>query len=149
MKQKKCNCITPCETDDFIKQETGQIKTMAEYTKEELLSLPKLDRSLMTTLFDSVIIVPTEQLTVGTMYLILVNSLVPIFKLPYQTDVLFLDGVGGYGTDTTTVIRKGWIINILPKSGTVHLVSKYKLEVHFYDTTSSVQIYSHHEYTRE
>lgn len=56
----------------------------------------------------------------------------PICRVAGGSDVINLDGIGGYGegrsgTLPRSVPPRGWSIDCLPKSGLLHIFSSYKL----------------------
>lgn len=98
-----------------------------DLTKEELLAI---DNYPPTGDFRCIVIVPTGELHESgfqTMKFILCDGYNVVGAASGYSDVLHLDGIGGYGLDyKNTVLTKtthvvGWKMDCLPKSGCMRL----------------------------
>ena len=108
------------------------MKDLNEYTREEFLAL---DTFGIDQDFAGVVIVPTGEVHDsgwGTMKFILTRGNEIVGAVGGWSDVLHINGIGGYGRDwkrtmeTGMVPVVGWSIDCLAKSGCVRLFSNKK-----------------------
>lgn len=108
--------------------------TVEEMTTEEMKEFPHRDWNDSSIEFDSLVIIPGEEHELHdsgyrTMDFLAVKNDNPICLLSGCSDVIHLDGIGGYGKDwiskgrgiPTVVPPKGWSMDCLPKSGLLRL----------------------------
>ena len=99
-------------------------KTIREYTKKELLEMENFGAD---EIFDSLVIVPTNRKHDSgwkCMKFILVRGEDVVGAASGWSDVVHLNGIGGYGKDFDIYKMQrpiGWCIDCLPKSGCLRL----------------------------
>lgn len=107
--------------------------------KEEFYILPQRDWNEDIEQFDSLVILPTDNLHDSgylCMDFVAVKDHKPIIRLSGCSDALCIDGIGGYGNqkefennlETKRIDFKSWQIDCLP-CGLLRLFSRYKLTV--------------------
>lgn len=110
-----------------------------EMKKEDFKKVPFRDKNTDLSDFYSVVILPTEEMHDSgymCMDFVAVNTKrEPICRLSGCSDVLDIDGIGGYGIDregltTGLAAVKGWAVDCLP-CGLLRIYTKdgYKLKV--------------------
>jgi hypothetical protein len=123
------------------------VKSFNYWSKKELEALPirKWDEEIGE--FDSLIILPTRYMHESgfrCMDFVAVKGEEPFCRLSGCSDVLEIDGIGGYGEwkgNLPSVIPpKGWSIDCLKKSGLLRIFSNGKLKVGL--ALSSFELYS-------
>jgi len=143
------------------------MKKIFDMTKEDFAAIPYLDTwnnwdELVKDNpsghleFTSVVIIPTMydgEIAIhdsewACMDFVLCKDSVPIGKVGGGSDVLHLDGIGGYGEDHSAglfsrmVPVKGWTIDCLPKTGYLNLWTRRVLYLRDKFVGSSAEIYS-------
>lgn len=112
------------------------VRSFEYWTKKELEALPERKWDEEIGEFDSLIILPTKHLHDSgfwCMDFVAVRGREPFCKLSGCSDVIHIDGIGGYGKwDSrsgvpTLVPPKGWSIDCLKKSKLLRLFSDGKL----------------------
>lgn len=110
-------------------------KSYEYWTKKELESLPSRGWNEEIGEFDSLIILPTKYMHDSgyrCMDFIAVRGEKPFCKLSGCSDVIHIDGIGGYGIWDKDVPKfifpKGWSIDCLKKSGLLRIFSDGKLK---------------------
>ena len=107
-----------------------------EMTLDELLAVPNSKRIDEIRLFTGFIIVPTGELHdsgFGCMKFVLTHNNEIVGAVGGWSDVVHLNGIGGYGIDfqKNLIDRKApvidWAIDLLPKSGCLRVFSSHKL----------------------
>lgn len=108
-------------------------KTVMEMTRKEIEATPEVGGWQDDIgKFDTLVILPTKRLHDSgyrCMYFVACIKGVPKYKLAGGSDVLHLDGIGGYGknwlekygTCPSLVEPTAWNIDCLPKSGLLQL----------------------------
>lgn len=107
-------------------------KPITEWTRAEFLALPDRNAWDENVECDSLVIVPLRTMHDShyrNMDFIAVVNGEPKCRLAGGSDVLHLDGIGGYGYDwlhvhgkvPQLVIPSGWSVDCLPKSGLLHI----------------------------
>lgn len=111
-----------------------EIKSINEWTLEELKALPSRSYGEDIGYFDSLIIIPTDGIHDSgyrCMDFVAVKDNVPVCLLSGCSDVIHIDGIGGYSIKNGGLIPKmpkAWSIDCLKESGLLQLwVSGYKL----------------------
>jgi hypothetical protein len=142
------------ETEDELTPEIKE-KTVSEMTRKEIEATPEVeDWKEDIGLFDSLVILPAKRLHDSgyrCMYFIACIRGVPKYKLAGGSDVLHIDGIGGYGKDwlkkygtcPALVEPTAWNIDCLPKSGLLQLFTHGKLSTS--PALSSFEIYTEKE----
>lgn len=144
------------------------MKKILDMTKEDFAAVPYLDtcnnwNELVKDNpsghleFTSVVIIPTmyngeiavHESEWACMDFVLVKDGYPIGKVGGGSDVLHLDGIGGYGDNrmyesmfSRMVPAKGWCIDCLPKTGYLNLWTRRVLYLKDIFVCSSCEIYS-------
>lgn len=141
-------------------------KDIFDYTKKELKTVPHLCDLYKTTdipeemqIFDSLILIPTNRKHDSgykCMEFVAVKNRKPIYRFGGGSDVLHLDGIGGFGyykkefeegLNTKKIDVRGWEIDLLP-CGYFRLFNKnnpgIRREPWSYDT-SDICIYGYNE----
>lgn len=110
------------------------MKPVSEWTRKEFDALPLRPYGNDIGPIDSVIILPTKRTHDSgyrCMDFVAVKDNTPICRLSGCSDVLHIDGIGGYccrNGGNTPKMPKAWSIDCLPKSGLLRLwCSDYKL----------------------
>ena len=114
------------------------MKNITEMTRKDFDAVPSRDWNEDIGEFDSLVIIP-----LGIMHdsgyrcldFVACENNKPIKRLSGCSDVVHLDGIGGYGknwleqfeTVPSTIPIKAWSIDCLPKSGYLRLFCKGKL----------------------
>jgi hypothetical protein len=142
---EKDKSINQILTDE--NQVLPEVRSFEYWTKKELESLPMGEWREDIGEFDSLIILPTENLHESgfwCMDFVAVKGNVPFCRLSGSSDVIHIDGIGGYGElkkNLPTVIPpKGWRIDCLKKSKLLRIFSNGKLKAGM--PLSSFDIYS-------
>ena len=110
-------------------------KRIDEMTREDFLALPQRNPNEPAELFDSLIILPLDDLhDSGYRCMDFVGCLngEPICRLSGCSDVLHIDGIEGFGGFIRNALPpKGWTIDCLPGSGLLRLfpMREYRLRV--------------------
>jgi hypothetical protein len=114
---------------------TSTVKSFEYWSKKELEALPERKWDEEIGEFDSLIILPTRYMHDSgfrCMDFVAVKGKEPFCRLSGCSDVIHIDGIGGYGEwkgNLPTVIPpKGWSIDCLKKSGLLRLFSDGKLK---------------------
>ena len=111
------------------------MKSLTEYTKEEFLSME--NRSPEEP-FTEIIIVPTDKIHDSgylCMKFVLCNNGRIVGVVSGWSDVVHVNGIGGYGRDYEYSLRTGmtkrvaWTIDCLTGSGCIRLLSNCECEV--------------------
>ena len=114
-----------------------------EMTREDFEAVPECAWDKDIGEFDSLIILPAKAGSelhdsgYRAMSFIAVKDAKPLYKLSGCSDVIHLDGIGGFGKDwlekigkvPVTVKPSGWSMDCLPISGLLRLFSSKKLTV--------------------
>lgn len=123
------------------------MKKLNDWTKSEFLELPKRGWNEDIGEFDSLVILPIAELHDSgfrKMYFAAVRGEEPFALLGGCSDVIHLDGIGGYGPrpsfDLKLVAPKGWCIDCLQKSSLLRLFTDKKLNAGL--DLSSFEVYS-------
>ena len=125
------------------------VRACEHWTKKELESLPNRKWDEEIGEFDSLIILPTSNLHDSgywCMDFVAVRDTEPFCKLSGCSDVIHIDGIGGYGKWTpglgvpTLIPPKGWSIDCLKKSKLIRLFTHGKLTAG--RALSSFELYS-------
>lgn len=110
-------------------------KSYHYWTKKELQALPLREWGEDIGEFDSLIILPTEHLHDSgfwCMDFVAVKGAEPFCRLSGRSDVIHIDGIGGYGERTqnvpTIIPPKGWSIDCIKKSKLLRIFSDGKLK---------------------
>ncbi len=113
--------------------ESEKTKDVSEWTKVELEALPLAGWEADIGEFNSLVILPTDRMHdsgYGAMDFVAVKEGVPFAKLSGVSDVIHLDGIGGYGWSwlkafggLPTLYNRNtpWMIDCLPKSGLLRI----------------------------
>ena len=141
------------QAPDFLKASvsgsTVIIKPFYDWTKKELEALPSREWNQDVNDFDSLIILPTKQLHDSgfrCMDFIAVKDSQPFLRLSGCSDVIHIEGIGGFGEWTPNrgypefVVPKGWSVDCLKKSGLLRLFSDGRLKVGV--AISSFEVYA-------
>ncbi|HYW34168.1 MAG TPA: hypothetical protein VE868_02070 [Balneolaceae bacterium] len=122
-------------------------KQVSQWTREEFESLPLREWNENIGEFTSLIILPTRRIHDSgfrNMDFVAVKEDIPVCRLSGCSDVLHLDGIGGYGqwngSIPDSIPPKGWSIDCLKTSGLLRLFSRGKLKVG--QALSSFEIFS-------
>ncbi len=124
-------------------------KDLNAWTVEEFKSLPTKGWREDVGEFDSLIIMPTNQMhgsEFRCMDFVVVKGQTPFYLLSGGSDVIHIDGIGGYGKRgllgnlPTIFARKGWCIDCLNTSGLLRLFSEGTLTAG--NLLSSFDVYS-------
>jgi len=109
-------------------------KSFEYWSKQELEALPQRKWDEDIGVFDSLIILPTthsHDKGFKCMTFVVVKGKEPYCRLSGYSDIIHLDGVGGYGKRETVnallIPPKGWCIDCL-ESGLIRIFSKRKLK---------------------
>lgn len=123
------------ETPADAKPVLPAVRSFEYWTKKELEALPAREWNEDIGEFDSLIILPTKHLHDSgfwCMDFVAVKGNEPFCRLSGCSDVIHIDGIGGYGEwkqNVPTVIPpKGWSIDCLKKSKLLRLFSDGKLK---------------------
>jgi len=130
------------------------MKHINEMTRKEFESLPDRESWKKPVFFDSLVIIPgrardLHESGFRLMDYIAIKDSKPLCKLSGCSDVLHLDGIGGFGNNwvekykgcPTMVPPKAWSIDCLKKSGLLRLwVNGHQLEAG--NSLSSFEIYA-------
>jgi hypothetical protein len=109
-----------------------------KWTKRQLRRLPSRGWNEDIGEFDSLVILPTKRMHDSgfrIMDFVAVKDNKPICKLSGCSDVLHIDGIGGYGNWNLgkripkSIPPKGWSIDCLERSGLLRLFSDGELTV--------------------
>ena len=125
-----------------------------EMTKEDFEKVPRRERfDSDVGSFSRLVIIPTDDVHDSgylCMDFVAVNDKdEPIARLSGCSDVLHIDGIGGYGRDaryagtipfSSPIPIRAWCIDCLPKSGYLRLFCKHDLTCG--DALSSFEVYS-------
>jgi len=110
-------------------------KDITQYTKKEFLEMENFGP---TGPFDSVIIVPTRKMHESgyrCMKFVLVRHGEIVGVVSGWSDVVHINGIGGYGKDFSNAIRQqsvkpvGWAVDCLPKSGLLRIFCQHECDV--------------------
>lgn len=104
-------------------------KNFQYWTKKELEALPQREYQEDIGEFDSLIILPTQQMHDSgfrCMDFVAVKENIPFCRLSGCSDVIHLDGIFANGNIPTPL--KGWSIDCLKESGLLRLFSYAKLK---------------------
>lgn len=111
-----------------------KVKALGDYSRKELDSLPEREWNEDIGEFDSLIILPLRSMHESgfrKMDFVAVKDRTPFCKLSGCSDVLHIDGIGGYGRWVEDIPKsispKGWSIDCLKKSGLLRLFCDRKL----------------------
>lgn len=128
-------------------------KDLNEYTKEEFDALPLVDWDQNVTDFNSLIIVPTDQIHDSgfrCMYFVACRYNTPICRISGCSDVIHINGIGGYGIkgirghmNGVPLEPVGWSIDCLKTSGLLRLFTDGVLQSG--TALSSFEIFSKNE----
>lgn len=114
-------------------------KELGEMTRKDFEAVPQLqDWAEEVTDFDSLVILPSRRIHDSgyrCMYFVACSRGKPIVKIAGGSDVIHLDGIGGYGYKWMQknngvpgmVEAKGWSIDCLKKSGLLRIFTHGKL----------------------
>lgn len=108
-------------------------KSVEYWTRKEFESLPCREWNQDIGEFNSLVILPTKDIHDSgfrQMDFVAVKGTTPICRLSGCSDVIHIDGIGGYGyrwiertTDRMKVDAKGWCIDCLKTSGLLRIFS--------------------------
>ncbi len=111
-----------------------KVKALGDYSRKEFDSLPERKWSEDIGEFDSLIILPLRKIHESgfrKMDFVAVKNSTPLCKLSGCSDVINIDGIGGYGKWNNdipvSVSPKGWSVDCLKKSGLLRLFCERKL----------------------
>lgn len=102
------------------------VKDLNDYTLEELLSVPDMEWNEIRNDFDSLILVPTEQVhDTGFRCMEFVGCIgeTPVAKMSGCSDIVHIGGIGGFNKFPigSRIIPVGWSIDCLNKTGLMRL----------------------------
>ena len=109
-------------------------KSLTEYTREEFLAM---ENRMPEGTFTEIVIVPTDEVHDSgflCMKFILCNHREIVGVVSGWSDVVHVNGIGGYGSNfeealrTQKTKRVGWSIDCLPGSGCIRLFSDCECE---------------------
>lgn len=131
--------------------EATRTKPIGQWTRKEFEALPERKWSENIGEFDCLIILPTKRIHDSgfrCMDFIAVIKSVPTYRLSGWSDIIHIDGIGGYGykwfenyRGIPDMIRAvGWSIDCLKTSGLLRMFANNKLVAG--DALSSFEIYS-------
>jgi hypothetical protein len=131
MKKAELTTETPADAKPVL----PAVRSFEYWTKKELEALPAREWGEDIGEFDSLIILPTKHLHDSgfwCMDFVAVKGNEPFCRLSGCSDVIQIDGIGGYGEwkqNVPTVIPpKGWSIDCLKKSKLLRVFSDGKLK---------------------
>jgi len=114
---------------------TSTVKSFEYWSRKEFEVLPERKWDEEIGEFDSMIILPTKHIHDSgfrCMDFVAVKGKEPFCRLSGCSDVIHIDGIGGYGewkgNVPTVTPPKGWSIDCLKKSGLLRLFSDGKLK---------------------
>lgn len=115
------------------------MKTLTDWTRKDFETLPCRNWDEDIGEFDSLVILPTRHIHDSgyrCMDFIAVKGDTPFVRLSGCSDVIHIDGIGGYGKDWVSrggvpmlIEPKGWRIDSLKKSGLLRLFANGKMTV--------------------
>jgi hypothetical protein len=114
-------------------ENTETKKHMSLWTRKELEALPGREWNEDIGEFDSFIILPMRKIHDSgyrIMSIVAVKSGIPFCRLTACSDVIHLDGTGGYGKFKglpSLITPRWWRIDCLRKSGLLHIFTETKL----------------------
>jgi len=135
-----------------------KMKNIMEWTRKEFEALPKRKSFNTPIECDTLVILPTRRIHESgwrMMDFVAVSNGKPICRCSGCSDVLDIDGIGGYGINqniTTGIVKAAaWKIDCLPKSGLLRIDCNYKIKVGY--ALSDFEIFAtnklHSEDTKE
>lgn len=131
---------------------SADVKTVNEMSRKEIEDVPTRDCNEDIGEFDSVVILPTRRKHDSgyrCMDFVAVRKGVPIKRLSGCSDVIHLNGIGGYGkwlgSFPQLIEPIGWSIDCLYKSGLLQIFTHGVLTCG--DALSSFEIYHHKQKT--
>jgi len=124
-------------------------KALGDYSRKELESLPERGWNEDIGEFDSLIILPLRGMHESgfrKMDFVAVKENTPFCRLSGCSDVIHIDGIGGYGEwrgggIPSSVIPKGWSMDCLKKSGLLRLFCAYSCNLKANPALSSFEIF--------
>lgn len=128
------------------------IKPLGKWTKKEFEALPERKWNEDIGEFDCMVIMPTKHIHSSgfrQMDFVAVKDMVPICKLSGCSDIIHIEGIGGYGKDWLEKFGtipesseiKSWNIDCLRKSGLL-VIFCYNRTLTAGNALSSFEIYS-------
>ncbi len=124
------------------------MKDISEMTREEFMELPYRESWDKPVLCDSLVILPLDELHDSGYHLmdfVACKNFEPICRVSGCSDVLNIDGIGGYGEDLDIFRRlvqaKRWSIDCLKESGLLRLFSGSNYEIKVGCALSNLEIY--------
>lgn len=123
------------------------VKDLNDYTLEELLNVSDMEWDEIRNDFDSLILVPTEQVhDSGFRCMEFIGCIGnrPIAKMSGCSDVIHIGGIGGYDKFPigSRILPVGWSIDCLNKTGLMRLFVDQPHKIENGSSTSSFNIYS-------
>jgi hypothetical protein len=126
------------------------MKDINKWSKKDFEELPSKNWKEDIGLFDSLVILPTKHIHDSgyrCMDFVAVKNGIPFCRLSGCSDVIHIDGIGGFGgwrefikSGPTLIRPKGWSIDCLKKSGLLRLFSGGQLEAS--NALSSFEIFA-------
>ena len=109
-------------------------KPIEKWTRKDFEALPVRDWQEEVGEFDSLVILPTRSMHDSgfrLMDFVAIKKSIPFIRLSGCSDVIHLDGIGGYGHNwreengglPVSIVPKGWSIDCLKTSGLLRIFS--------------------------
>lgn len=118
------------------------MKTFENWTRKELEALPKRGWNQDIGKFERLIILPTKRLHDSgfrQMDLVAVKDNIPFIRLSGCSDVIHIDGIGGFSIQEKMFSLGGWCIDCLRVSGLLCLFNDNSIKVG--PTLSSFEVF--------